>query len=129
MGFGVVDVRDLADAHVRAAFTPEAKGRYIISGHNTDLPAMAGTLLEKFGDDYRLPQRILPKWLVWLVGPTANKALTRKIVSRNMGLPWIADHSKSVNELGVHYRPLAESMNEFFQQMVDSGLVRKRKKA
>ena len=41
IGFGVVDVRDLAEAHFKAAFIPEAKGRYIISGHNTDFPSMA----------------------------------------------------------------------------------------
>lgn len=33
MGFGVVDVRDVAEAHFRAAFTPGARGRYIISAH------------------------------------------------------------------------------------------------
>jgi dihydroflavonol-4-reductase len=37
LGFGVVDVRDLAEAHFKAAFIPEAQGRYITSGHNTDL--------------------------------------------------------------------------------------------
>ena len=35
MGWGVVDVRDLAVAHFQAGFVPEAKGRHIASGHNT----------------------------------------------------------------------------------------------
>ena len=30
-GMGCVDVRDVADAHFKAGFTPEAKGRYIAS--------------------------------------------------------------------------------------------------
>ena len=44
-GFGVVDVRDLAQAHLAAAFTPGAEGRHIVSGHNTDLLALGQSLL------------------------------------------------------------------------------------
>ncbi len=126
-GIGVVDVCDLAEAHLKAAFTTEAKGRYIISGHNTDFPGMAETLIEKYGDDYPIPRRVMPKWLAWLVAPLVNKSITRKIVSLNIDRPWRADNTKSIRELGVQYRPLEESMNEFFQQMIDSGLVKKPK--
>ena len=35
--------------------------------------------------------------------------------------PWIADNSKSKRALGMTYRPLKESMTDFFQQMIDSG--------
>lgn len=121
LGLGVVDVRDVAEAHFRAAFNPEAHGRYITSGHNTSLPELAAALLERYGKDYPIPRRTLPKWLVWWVGPIANKALTRKMVSLNIDRPWIADNSRSRNELGIHYRPLADSMNEFFQQLVETG--------
>ncbi len=120
-GFGAVDVRDLAEAHVRAGFTPQAKGRHIISGHDTDLLAMARTLLERYGDDYPIPRRAAPKWLLWLVGPMIDKSITRKAIARNVNLPLRADNTKSVRELGLGYRPLAESMNEFFQQLIDSG--------
>ena len=47
IGFGVVDVRDLAEAHYRAGFTPAAHGRYIVSGHNSDLADLAVPLREK----------------------------------------------------------------------------------
>lgn len=123
MGFGAVDVRDLAEAHCMAAFTPEAKGRYIIHAHDTDLLAMAQTLIEKYGDRYPIPRKATPKWLVWLVAPMVHKAMTRKIVSLNIDVPWKGDNSKSIRELGMQYRPLKESMNDFFQQMIDSGLV------
>ncbi len=122
-GFGVVDVRDLAEAHYRAGFTPEAKGRHIISGHNTDMFAMSQTLLSKYGDRFPLPRKAMPKWLLWLVGPLVDKTMTRKIISRNINLPWKGDNSKSIRELNMNYRPLQESMQDFFQQMIDSGLV------
>ncbi len=119
LGFGVVDVRDLAVAHYNAGFVPEAKGRHIISGHNTFFLDMAKTLLSKYGNDYPIPRKEIPKFTVWLFGPMMNKALKRKVVSRNIGYPWIGDNSKSIKELGVTYRPLEASMNETFQQMVD----------
>ena len=121
MGFGVVDVRDLATAHLAAAYIPEAKGRHIISGHNSDMFEMTQTLLPKFGDKYPLPRKPMAKWLVWLVGPFVNQSMTRKIISRNVNVPWKGDNSKSIRELGVHYRPMEESLNDMFQQLVDSG--------
>ena len=53
MGFGLVDVRDLAQAHMAAAYTPEAKGRHIVSGHDTSLLEMARQLLPRYGDKYQ----------------------------------------------------------------------------
>lgn len=119
-GFGCVDVRDVAYAHVAAAYKPEAAGRYIISGHSTDLFEMAQTLLPEYGDEYPIPRRVMPKWLAWLLAPLVNKAMTRKMVSRSVNIPWKADNSKSIRELGVTYRPLKESMNDMFAQLVAS---------
>ena len=121
---GVVDVRDLAQAHYLLGFTPEAEGRHIISGHNTDLKQMASTLISKFGQDYPIPKKLVPKWLVWLFGPLADKSMTRKIVSLNMNYPWKADNGKS-KKIGVNYRPLSETMNDFFQQMVEHQYFKK----
>ena len=123
MGFGVVDVRDLAEAHYQAGFIPDAQGRHIISGHNTLFLDMARVLLPKYGQNYPIPRKEAPKWLLWLVGPMINKALTRKFISRNAGYPWKGDNSKSIRALGVNYRPLEDSMNDAFQQMVDNEII------
>ena len=126
MGFGVVDVRDLAEAHYRAGFTPAAQGRYIVSGHDADLADFRKPLQEAFGAAYPFPRGEAPKWLIWLVGPLVNKAMTRKMISRNVGLPFRADNSKGKKELGLTYRPLDDSLVEFFQLMVDVGAVQPR---
>ena len=125
---GIVDVRDVAEAQLQAAFLPEASGRYILSGHDSGFIEMAGILREHF-PSYPVGSRVLPKWLLWLVGPFANAAFTRKVVSRNIGLPWKADNRKSRNELGLTYRPLVETVTEHFQQMVDGGVFAKKKAA
>ncbi len=122
-GMGVVDVREVAEAHFQAAFNPAAKGRYITSGHNSSFPEIAKALSDHFGNRFPFPKRILPKWLVWLIAPLADKHMTRRIISRNVGVPWIADNSKSIRDLGLNYRPLAESAVEMFKQMIDNGVV------
>jgi nucleoside-diphosphate-sugar epimerase len=125
-GMGAVDVRDVAKAHLAAAFTPNAKGRYIVSGHSSDMLGIAMTLLPHFGATYPIPRRSTPKWLMWLVAPFAGGGITRRMVSLNVGYAWDANNTRSRRELGVSYRPLAETMKEMFIQLLDSGLVRKR---
>ncbi len=120
IGIGVVDVRDLAEAHLRVAYLEQAHGRHIISGHNTSLPQIAASLRPKYAH-YPLPQRVLPKPLVWLFGPLIDKTITREFVARNVGWPWRADNSKSVNALGMTYRSLENSTQAMFQQMIEAG--------
>jgi dihydroflavonol-4-reductase len=118
---GAVDVRDLAEAHFRAGYTPEAEGRHIISAANTSLMELSSLLSKKYGKAYPFPQKILPKFLVWLMAPLAG--FKRKMISRNVGYHWKVDNSKSQQALGVTYRPLEASIVDFFQQMIDHGIV------
>jgi dihydroflavonol-4-reductase len=64
-----------------AAFQPSANGRNIISAHDTSFAEIAKILRDKFGNAYPLPSRTMPKWLVWLMAPSVDKNMTRKIVS------------------------------------------------
>ncbi len=118
---GVVDVRDLAEAHFAAGFKPEAKGRHIISAENSHLLTLAKALQSKYGTAYPFPQKTLPKFLVWLLAPASG--FKRKMISRNVGYPWNLDNGKGVKELGVTYRPVEESIVDFFRQMIDHGVV------
>ena len=119
---GIVDVRDLAEAHVRAAFTPEASGRNIISGHDSGFPEMARILRARF-PNHPIPKRVLPRFAVVLFGPMLQKGASRTFFKRSIGIPWKADNSKSRRELGMTYRPLEETLGDFFQQMIDEGVL------
>ncbi|MCK9270853.1 MAG: NAD-dependent epimerase/dehydratase family protein [Bacteroidales bacterium] len=119
---GLVDVRDVAQAHFAAGFTPTAKGRYIISGHNSGILEISKMLRDAFGDAYPFPTRKIPKFLLWLIGPLAG--FPRKMISRNMGYPFRADNSKSIEGLGMSYRPAQESVVDFFSQMIEKEEVR-----
>ncbi len=124
MGVGLVDVRDLAEAHFKAGYTPEAKGRYITAAHNTDFLSMGTALLPKYGANFPLPKKALPKWLLMLVGPMTNKLFTRKFIRNNVNVPWKADNSKIKNELGMSFRPMQETMEDSFQALIDAEILK-----
>ena len=113
---GVVDVRDLSEAHYRAGFYPEAEGRHIISHKTEDFLSLATYLQDEFGGSHHLPKKHSPKFLVWLFGPL--KGISRKMVSRNLAYTWKADNTKSKEKLNIHYRPVKESISDMFRQMV-----------
>lgn len=123
LGFGVVDVRDVAKAHILAGFSPDAKGRYISSGHNTDIFEMGQSLVPKFGADYPLPKWTLPKWMAVTFGPLIDKSLNREFLRNNVDVPWEANNSKIKKELGMEFRPLQETMEDGFQVLVEQNLV------
>lgn len=114
---GVVDVRDVAELHLRAGFYPEAEGRYLCSSEDSNFLQIAQSIRRNFGDKYPVPKRTLPKLLVWLVGPMVNQALTRDFVSKNIGHPWHADNGKSVRELSMVYRSLDTRTKDLVEQM------------
>jgi len=67
--FGVVDVRDVADLHLRAMTSPAAKGeRFIaVAGECMSMLDIAHVLKARLGDAAKkVPTRQLPNWLVRL---------------------------------------------------------------
>lgn len=123
LGAGIVDVRDLAIAHFKAGFTPEANGRHITNGHNTDFLEMAKILYNKFGKSYPLPNKNVPKWLIWLIGPIMNKNLDRKFISNNVDHVFKASNSKIKKELNISFRPLEDTLIDSFQVLIDSKII------
>ena len=125
MWMGVVDVRDVALAHVKAGFAPQARGRHIVNAANATLLEMGRTLRARFGRKYLFPRFKAPKLLIWLIGPYAG-GLTRKFVRNNVGHRFGFDNSKSRKELGMEYRLLEHTLADHFNQLLDDGLIRRR---
>jgi len=119
----IVDVRDVATAHIRAGFTPEASGRHIIVSKVATLPDIVQILRKHFGSDYPFPRRVSPKLLFWLVAPMYGH--TRKFVSKNVGIRITFDTSYSKTDLNMTYIPVEQTIIEHFQQILDDGLLSK----
>ncbi len=119
---GLVDVRDVAQSHIKAGFTPKASGRHICVSESMTMLEMGQALRQHFGPRYPFPRKELPKFMVWLAGPFSG--ITRKFVAKNVGYPLKFDNSYIQKDLGMTFRPAAESLVEFFQQLIDDGIVR-----
>lgn len=122
---GVVDVRDVAEAHMRAGYIENAEGRHITSAKTMTLLEIGQTLQQKFGTKWPFPKSTAPKWLLWLFGPIVNKLFTRKVISKNVNHAWKADNSRSKEKLGINYRSTETAITDMFAQMVESGVFKK----
>ncbi len=111
--FTIADVRDVARAHIEAAERPEAAGRYIVAR-----PEMLSFLeisrivrpVHRRG--YLLPAWQVPDWLVRLVGPRFG--LTQDYIRKHLGIRFSVDNSRSVNELGIRYRPADQTLTDHY---------------
>lgn len=93
LSFGVVDVRDVVDLHMRAMTSPAANGeRFLaVSGAFMSIREMALTLKDRLGDAARrAPTRELPNWLVRVVA--LFDAEVRSII------PELGHHKSATNE-------------------------------
>ncbi|MCG8317008.1 MAG: aldehyde reductase [Pseudomonadales bacterium] len=121
-----VDVRDVARAHMLAAFDPSASGRYLLVAGEINLIGMARILREHFGNGYPFPKSVVPKFLAWAVGPLMGP-VTRKFISRNVGHTIRFDNKRSL-ELGVAYHDIEQTLTEHFQQMLEDGLLERKRR-
>ena len=123
IGFGVVDVRDVADLHVRALKAPNMAGeRFIASGRFMKIREVADILRAQLGDQARkVTTRNVPDWMV-RVGALFNP-LARAVVGelgsvRNQS----PEHARKV--LGWATRPVEQSIVDTARSLLDQGLVK-----
>lgn len=84
---------------------------------------MGMSLLPKYGRRYPIPHKPMPKWLLMLIGPMINKAMTRKFIRNNVNVPWKADNSKIKKDLHMSFRPLQETMEDSFQALIEQNIL------
>jgi len=124
MCFGVVDVRDVADLHLRAMADPRAKGeRFLaVSGDFMWLIEIARTLKERMGERARrVPTRQLPDWLVRLA---RFKDESVKQIIPELGKWKNATSEKAQKVLGWSPRSREESVVATAESLVKLGLVK-----
>jgi dihydroflavonol-4-reductase len=123
IGFGVVDVRDVADLHVRALEAPGMAGeRFIASGRFMKLREIADVLRAEFGAQaHRVPTRDLPDWLVRLAAlfnPLAKAVVGELGSVRHQD----ASHARAV--LGWATRPVEQSIVDTARCLIALGIVK-----
>jgi nucleoside-diphosphate-sugar epimerase len=116
----VVDVRDIARAHIRAGFTPEASGRHLVAAELKDFLDIANIIRTQY-PAYPLPKKHVPKWLFKLIAPLMG--YTRKFVDRNMGYDFNFDNTYAVRDLNIRFTPFVQTVTDHLNQLVKDKLV------
>jgi len=109
LSFGLVDVRDVADLHLRAMTDPAAKGeRFLaISGDYVWMRDIARALKARMGKAAaKVPARQLPNWLVFIA---AMRMPELKLVLPELGKEKHATGEKAMRILGWKPRPWEDS--------------------
>jgi nucleoside-diphosphate-sugar epimerase len=110
VSFGIVDVRDVADLHVRAMTDPGAAGeRFLaVAGEFMTVAEIAAVLRARMGADAKkVPTRMLPNWLVRLVSVFDSSA--RQLVPE-LGKVKQASNDKARRVLGWSPRSNEEAI-------------------
>ena len=122
--FGVVDVRDVADLHLRAMEDPAANGQRFIAVAGDfitagDLARVLKTRMGKAGA--RVPLRELPNWLLRVSAVFDSNV---RIVIPELGHRNNASNSKARRELGWSPRSAEEAIAATAESLVRLGLLR-----
>ena len=122
--FGAVDVRDVADLHIRAMTDPAAKGeRFLaVAGDFMSILEIAKVLKRNLGPSARrVPARQLPDWLVRLA---ALRDPAVKLLLPELGKMRNATNEKARRVLGWAPRSNEESIVATGESLVRLGLLK-----
>jgi dihydroflavonol-4-reductase len=122
IGFSFVDVRDVADLHVKAMLAPAAGGeRFIAVDEFLWLAEVATILRRELGPDAKkVPTRKIPDFLVKMMGrfdPSVGSIVNQ------LGKKLTYSSEKARAELGWSPRPVADSIADTGRSMVELGLA------
>ncbi|KAH9503821.1 hypothetical protein Btru_063923 [Bulinus truncatus] len=122
--FGVIDVRDVAKAHIKCMTLDEAQGhRHILCSGNLWLSDIAKILDKEFrSQGYNIPTGELPNFVVTLAGIfdksiKSGKALASKVT--------LLDNSRMKNILGITPIPIEQTFVDMGYTMIENGFVEK----
>ncbi|HLY19301.1 MAG TPA: aldehyde reductase [Bryobacteraceae bacterium] len=127
--FGIVDVRDVADLHLRAMTNPAAKGeRFLaVAGDFMTIQEIAQLLKTRMGAAARrVPTRLLPDWMVRLVSVFDKSAA---YIVPDLGKCKNATNEKARRMLGWAPRSNEDALMATAESLVRLGLLRDSRKA
>lgn len=123
LGFTYVDVRDVADLHVRAMTHPDAGGkRFLATDRFLWTSETAEILRERLGDEARkVPTRVAPNFMVRAMGvfDPAIRTITGDLGRRT---DYSSERARSM--LGWAPRPVEDAIEDTARSLIARGVVR-----
>ncbi len=122
IGFAVVDVRDVADAHVAALTAPGAAGqRFIVAIEHAPMLEIAKILDRAFGPrGFKVPTRRLPNWLLRTVSIWDK---TARLAIQELGKRQDVSSARARDVLGWKPRSLEAMVVDMGESMIAHGAV------
>lgn len=120
--FGLVDVRDVAHAHIFAAQDEYALGRFLLVKEVKSMLEIAKALRKKFGESFPFPSKELSAKTLYFFG--FMQGYSRKFVLENVGKDLAFNNVKSKHELGVSYKSVEEAAVEMLQYIMDNNMLK-----
>lgn len=128
INFCMVDVRDVAQAHIIAMEKPECSGnRYILtSGTTLNFQEIAQILAEEFEPQgYKIGKRKIPKFVAWLGSFFSSEfKMLLPMIGKNVELV----NTKMINELGIQPQQAQKTILDTAYSLIERGLVEKKSK-
>lgn len=125
VSWSVVDVRDLADLHLRVMTAPQAAGqRYIATSDSAPVRFIdIGGMITKAvrGFDKKMPKREMPKFVVW-VGSFFSDQL--KSILPQVGVVKMISNNKAKTDMGWKPRSTEECIGATAKSLVEFGIVK-----
>ncbi|MCW6532081.1 MULTISPECIES: NAD-dependent epimerase/dehydratase family protein [Sphingomonas] len=123
IGFAVVDVRDLADLHVRALETPGLDGeRFIGGGRFMQMEEVGAVLRARLGDKARkVPKRRVPDFVLRLMALFDGSI--RQVVGE-LGRVRAIDPGHTAQVLGWRTRDEEQSIVDTAESLIERGIVK-----
>lgn len=122
LGFCVVDVRDVADLHLRAMTSPEAAGeRFIAAGEYAWMAEIASMLRARLPERVsKIPTAKAPDLLIRLAALVDHDL---KTVTPGLGRKRVFSSAKAERVLGWKPRPIEETLFDCARSLIDRGLA------
>lgn len=128
MSLSVVDVRDVARAHVRALLVPGAASkRFIVSAGTVWMAEIAEVLSKEFtAKGYKIPSTKIPKAVMRVVALWDKQV---KAVLPGVGKMVRYDARETQRVLGFEFRPLQQTILDTANSLIELGAVKAPAKA
>lgn len=124
--FPCVDVRDVAEAHVRSLTMAKNGERYAITQGTYFLPDLGKVMYDEFSKHgHKCSTRKMGKTTAWLASFVNQDA---KGFYNDWGVNCHIKNDKSVKDLKMEYRPINESLKDMGYSLIEHGLVPNLKK-
>jgi nucleoside-diphosphate-sugar epimerase len=121
VGWAMVDVRDVADAHVAAMTAESAAGRrFICAIEHASLSDVAEILRAKFGDRYKIPSRRIPGWVLRFASIFDK---TARLAVPELGKRQDVSNERIRSVLAWQPRTLEEMVVAMGESMIEHGVV------